>query len=78
MQSKERRECFMDSCKNRLWAKNPLFAVACGHHVCRECILEIQSKQYEKRNSVPYKCGKCNEEDEFDFKSHDENYNISA
>ena len=56
MQSIEKRQCFMDNCTNPLWVKNPLFAVLCGHHICKECVLEIQKMQEEKGNYVTHTC----------------------
>ena len=78
MQSKELRQCFIENCKNPLWAKNPLFAILCGHHICRKCALNITQLQQERNGLITHICQKCKTPNELNFKIQDANHHLQA
>ena len=59
MQSKEKAHCFVENCKNPLWKNNPLFALLCGHKICRECCLDITKNQVERIGLISIDCSEC-------------------
>ena len=66
----------MKDCKIPLWAKNPLFAIECGHNVCRECIYEVfySIKEEERDKFVSLECHECKVMNEFNFLILDKNH----
>ena len=78
MQSKITRQCFIENCKNPLWKKNPIFALLCGHPVCRDCLLDIAQKQEEKNGWITHICQNCKKSNCFNFKIQDANHHLQA
>ena len=68
----------MKGCKKPLWAKNPLFAIECGHNICRECIYEVfySIKEEDRGKFMSIECHECEELNEFDFLNLDKNHHL--